>query len=115
MKEIKAYIQRHLVNDAVDALELAGAPGITIVEIHPVGYGYEPSYFGFQAEDAFKRYAHLRIVKLEVVCADRDWEQFAKAIEDICRTGGKGDGRIFVTDVVAAVRIRDGLRGEDAL
>jgi len=115
MKEIKAYIQRDLVNNAVHALERAGAPGITIVEIHPVGYGYEPNYFGFQSEDAFKRYAHLGVVKVEVVCADQDWERLAKIIEDTCRTGGKGDGRIFVTDVVRAVRIRDGLRGEEAL
>lgn len=57
MKEIKAYIQRHLVNNAVAELERAGAPGITIIEIHPVGYGYEPNYFGFQTEDVFKRYA----------------------------------------------------------
>jgi hypothetical protein len=57
MKEIKAYIQRHLVNKVVEGLEQAGAPGITIVEIHPVGYGYEPNYFGFQSEDAFKRYS----------------------------------------------------------
>ena len=115
MKEIKAYVQRHLVNNAVDELERAGAPGITIIEIHPVGYGYEPNYFGFASEDVIKRYAHLCVVKLEVVCADQDWERLAKVIEDTCRTGVKGDGRIFVTDVIAAVRIRDGLRGERAL
>ena len=115
MKEIKAYVQRHLVNNAVDGLERAGAPGITIVEIHPVGYGYEPNYFGFRPEEALKRYAHLCVVKLEVVCADQDWERLAKVIEDTCCTGGKGDGRIFVTDVIAAVRIRDGLRGDGAL
>ena len=62
MKEIKAYVQRHLVNNAVDELERAGAPGITIIEIHPVGYGYEPNYFGFRPEDAIKRYANLRVV-----------------------------------------------------
>jgi nitrogen regulatory protein PII len=78
MKEIKAYVQRHLVNNAVDELERAGAPGITIIEIHPVGYGYEPNYFGFQSEDAIKRYADLRVVKLEVVCADQDWERIAR-------------------------------------
>jgi nitrogen regulatory protein P-II 1 len=115
MKEIKAYVQRHLVNNAVDALEGAGAPGITIVEIHPVGYGYEPNYFGFQAKDAFKRYANLCVVKLEVVCADQDWERLAKVIEDTCHTGAKGDGWVFMTDVVGAVRIRDGLRGEESL
>ena len=115
MKEIKAYVQRHLVNNAVDSLERAGAPGITIVEIHPVGYGYEPNYFGFRSDDPFKRYAHLAVVKLDVVCADQDWERLAKVIEDACHTGAKGDGRILVTDVVAAVRIRDGSRGEETL
>lgn len=115
MKEIKAYIQRHLVNQVVEGLERAGAPGITIVEIHPVGYGYEPNYFGFQNDDTFKRYSYLSIVKLEVVCTDRDLERFVQVIEDVCRTGGKGDGRIFVTDVVCAVRIRDGARGQGAL
>jgi nitrogen regulatory protein P-II 1 len=115
MKEIKAYVQRHLVTNAVDELERAGAPGITIIEIHPVGYGYEPNYFGFASEDVIKRYANLRVVKLEVVCADQDWERLAKVIEDTCRTGVKDDGRVFVTDVIAAVRIRDGLRGEGAL
>lgn len=115
MKEIKAYIQRHMVNQAVEELERAGAPGITVVEIHPVGYGYEPSYFGFHPEDAIQRYAHHCVVKLEIVCADQDWERLTEIIERTCRTGGKGDGRIFVTDVSAAVRIRDGLRGERAL
>ena len=37
MKEIKAYVQREQVNKAVEALQAAGAPGITIIEIHPVG------------------------------------------------------------------------------
>ena len=115
MKEIKAYVQRWLVNQLVEKLERAGAPGITIVEIHPVGYGYEPNYFGFQNDDAFKRYSYLSIVKLEVVCADEDLERYVKVIEDVCRTGGKGDGRIFVTDVLCAVRIRDGARGQAAL
>ncbi|MDQ6734335.1 MAG: P-II family nitrogen regulator [Nitrospirota bacterium] len=115
MKEIKAYIQQSPLNNTVDKLERAGAPEITVVEIHPVGYGYEPNYFGFQSEDAFKRYSHLRLVRLEVVCADQDWERLAKVIEDTCRTGAKGDGRIFVTDVAAPVRIRDGLRGGEAL
>ena len=74
MKEIKAYVQRDLVNKVVEELERAGAPGITIVEIQPVGHGYEPNYFGFQNQDAFKRYAYLRIVKLEIAYAPmRSW------------------------------------------
>jgi len=115
MKEIKAYIQRDLVNRVVDELDRAGAPGITITEVHPVGYGYEPNYFGFQNEDAFKRYSYLRIVKLEVVCADEALDRLINVIADACRTGEKGDGRIFVTEVVSAVRIRDDVRGLAAL
>lgn len=56
MKEIKAYICRSRVNGVVENLQRAGAPGIGLVEIHPVGYGYEPNYFKLRYEDAFKRY-----------------------------------------------------------
>ena len=115
MKEIKAYIQRDCVTKAVDELQREGAPGITIVEVHPVGYGYEPNYFGFQSQDVFKRYSHLRIVKLEIVCADADVDRLVHAIHDACHTGAKGDGRVFVTEVAYAVRIRDGAQGEAAL
>jgi nitrogen regulatory protein P-II 1 len=115
MKEIKAYIQRDCVNRVVDELQRAGAPGISIVEIHPVGYGYEPNYFETQFEDAFKRYSCLRIVKLEVVCTDRDLDRLVEGIRKICATGEKGDGMVFVSDVISAMRIRDGVRGEKAL
>ena len=47
MKELKAYINR----EAVRRLQAAGAPGISMVEIHPVGYGYEPNYFEIQFEN----------------------------------------------------------------
>ncbi len=115
MKEIKAYIQRDCVNRMVDELQRAGAPGITIVEIHPVGYGYEPNYFATRFEDAFKRYNYLRIVRLEVVCADQQAERLVQVIRETCCTGEKGDGMIFVSDVSKAVRIRDGARDAAAL
>lgn len=115
MKEIKAYIQRDRVNKTVDELQKAGAPGITIVEIHPVGYGYEPNYFEQQFEDAFKRYGVLRIVKVEVVCGDEDMDRLIEVIRATCKTGAKGDGWIFVSDVSVAIRIRDGAKDENAL
>jgi nitrogen regulatory protein P-II 1 len=115
MKEIKAYIQRYCVKKVVNALEEAKAPGVTIVEVHPVGYGYDPNYFEQQAEDALKRYGHLSVVKLEIVCNDKDVERLVQTILDKSSTGTKGDGRIFVTEVSDAIRIRDGLRGRLAL
>lgn len=45
MKEIKVYIRRSCVNAVVKELQNAGGPGITIVEVDPVVYGYEPNYF----------------------------------------------------------------------
>jgi len=77
MKEIKAYIQRSRLNAVVNKLQEARAPGITVVEVHPVGYGYEPNYFepGFE-QNVLKRYKYLEIVKLELICADNDLEKF---------------------------------------
>ena len=45
MKEIKAYIRRDEINEVVERLQRAGAPGVSVIEIHPVGYGYEASPF----------------------------------------------------------------------
>ena len=115
MKEIKAYIRRERVNQVVKTLEESGAPGITIVEVHPVGYGYEPNYFESDLIDVFERYRYMAIVKLEVVCADEQLAGFVQAVQEQCRTGDKGDGMIFVSEVSDAIRIRDGIRGEEAL
>ena len=116
-KEIKAYIQRWQVNIVVKALQKAKVPGISIVEIHPVGYGCEPNYFdqAFESEDVLKRYSNLSVVKLEVICCDADADRFVQTIRQTACTQSRGDGRIFVSDVIRAVRIRDGVEGDQAL
>ena len=115
MKEIKAYVRRSEVNKIVAELEKAGAPGITIVEVHPVGYGYEPNFFEPRFEDAFRRYGYLAIVKIEVVCRNEDAERLMRVIEKEGYSGAAGDGMIFVSDICQAVRIRSGERDEAAL
>ena len=45
MKELKAYIRRGEINEVVENLQRAGAPGVSVIEIHPVGYGYEANPF----------------------------------------------------------------------
>jgi nitrogen regulatory protein P-II 1 len=116
-KEIKAFIQRWQVNRVVRSLQKICAPGISIIEVHPVGYGYEPNYFdqAFESEEVLKRYRNLRIVMLEVVCRDEDEDLFVNAIQKSACTQSRGDGRIFVSDVVRIVRIRDAIEGEQAL
>ena len=117
VKDIKAYIQRWQVDNVVRALRKAGAPGISVVEIHPVGYGYEPNYFdqAFESEDVLKRYSNLSVVKLEVICCDADADRLVQTIRQTACTQSRGDGRIFVSDVDRAVRIRDGVEGEQAI
>jgi nitrogen regulatory protein P-II 1 len=115
MKEIRAYIRRDEVNQVVEQLRAAGAPGVSIIEIHPLGYGYEANPFERFKAGIVDRYRHLAVVKLEIVCTDAQLERLIRVIEDQCQSGFGGDGMIFVSDVVEAVRIRDRARGEPAL
>lgn len=88
---------------------------MTVVEIHPVGYGYEPNYFVSRTKSIFRRYRHAELVKLEVVCADRDTDRLVELVRNECRTERRGDGMIFIAEIVTAVRIRDGAIDEAAL
>ena len=96
MKEIKAYIRRERINQVVKTLEKLDAPGITIVEIHRVGYGYEPNYFPAESMDVFERYGYLAIVKREIVCGDEQVERLVKATQ-------ANDGRVASWAVVASL------------
>lgn len=115
MKEIKAYVRRDEVNALVEALGGAGAPGISVIEIHPVGYGYEASCFEPHIAGLVQRYRYLAVVKLEIICADCQLDQLVHLIQAHCHTGTRGDGMIFVSEIVDVLRIRDGQRGEEAL
>ncbi|MDW7679145.1 MAG: P-II family nitrogen regulator [bacterium] len=112
MKEIKAYIKTDRVEKVVQALNNAGAPGITVVEIHPVGYGFDANYFS-RARETTRRY--FEITKLEIVVKDEDVHQFVEMIRTEAHTGTKGDGMIFVMPVEMAVKIKTGAIGETGL
>ena len=115
MKEIKAYVRRDEIDEVIEKLQAAGAPGVSVIEIHPIGYGYEPSGFEPYAARPVQRYRYLAIVKLEIVCGDHQLGRLLDVIQACCRTGGPGDGMIFVSEIGDAIRIRDGVRGEEAL
>ena len=109
MKEIKAYIKTDKVEQVVTALEEAGAPGITVVEVQPVGYGFDANYFSRSSHPTRHYFA---ITKLEIVAKDEDSHKFVEIIRDKAYTGSRGDGIIFVTAVEIAVKIRTGAVGE---
>ena len=90
MKEIKAYVRRDEVNEVVEKLQAAGAPGVSVIEIHPVGYGYEPSGFEPHGARLVQRYRYLAIVKLEIICADHQLGRLLQVIQAYCRTGASG-------------------------
>ena len=105
MKEIKAYIRPHQLDRTVDALEAGPeGPGVTVSEVkgfgHPKGGG--PARLTKRA-------------KLEIVVPDDEVEETIQAIIEHARTGNFGDGKIFVSDVEAALRIRTGERGTAAV
>jgi nitrogen regulatory protein P-II 1 len=112
MKEIKAYIRTNALEKTVRALKEAKAPGITVTTVQPVGYGFDPNYF--TADKGITR-SYWDITKVEVVCADKDVDRLVGVISESSYTGSKGDGRIFVSPVETAIRIRNGEKGEAAL
>jgi nitrogen regulatory protein P-II 1 len=112
MKEIKAFVRSSSVDKVVKALEAAGAPGITVLRVHGVGYGYEPEYFSLAPRDIGRV---PQEVKIEVVCAARDADRLVQAIVEVASTGSPGDGIVFVSPVERAVRIRSGEDGPGVL
>lgn len=112
MKRIEAYIRVNKLEDVKSALESAGIYGISCEQVR--GYGRQQ---GQSALFSGSSYA-LNLVpkmKVEVVVKDEDLETALDVIIERARTGELGDGKIFVSEVTDAVRIRTGDRGESAL
>ena len=115
MKEIRAYIRRDAVNELAEKLRAAGAHGVSIIEIHPLGYGYDANPFERFKAGIVDRYRYLTIVKLEIVCRDDLVERVIATILAHARTGLRGDGKIYLGPVDEAIRIATGERGRDAM
>ena len=112
MKKIEAIIKPFKLDEVKDALHEVGLSGITVVEAKGFGRqkGHTELYRGAEYVVDF-----LPKVKIEVVCDDALADRAIEAIMAAARTGRIGDGKIFVTNVEEAVRIRTGERGEEAL
>lgn len=112
MKEIKAYIRFFKAEEVIHALEEAGVPGLTIIEVKAIGRAAVPEEARYSINYDEK---YSPITKLEIVCKDEDVERLCKIIEEKAYTGHKGDGMIFVSGVDHAIKIRTGDQGEKAL
>lgn len=112
MKKIEAIIRPEKVDDVRKAIEAVGYPGLTITEAE--GHGKQKGVTQQWRGETY-RVEFLPKVKLELVVGDADVEKIVKAIIAAAKTGQVGDGKIFVSDVRDAIKIRTGERGQEAL
>jgi nitrogen regulatory protein P-II 1 len=112
MKKIEAIIKPFKLDEVKDALHEVGLKGITVVEAKGFGRqkGHTELYRGAEYVVDF-----LPKVKIELVLDDALVERAIEAIQKAAHTGRIGDGKIFVTNVEEAIRIRTGERGSDAV
>jgi nitrogen regulatory protein P-II 1 len=112
MKKIEAIIQPHKLDDVKQALIGIGVEGITISEVR--GHGRQKGHLETYRGAEYK-VDLLPKVKLEIFVSDARIEQIVDVITTAAKSGKIGDGKIFVSSVEEAVRIRNGDRGETAL
>ncbi|MBI1233332.1 MAG: P-II family nitrogen regulator [Alphaproteobacteria bacterium] len=112
MKKIEAIIKPFKLDDVRDALQEIGVQGMTIVEAKGFGRqkGHSELYRGAEYVIDF-----LPKIKIELVAPDARVDAIVEAIQTAAHTGRIGDGKIFVSPVETAIRIRTGESGENAL
>jgi nitrogen regulatory protein P-II 1 len=112
MKKIEAVIQPFKLEDVKEALKAIGIDGMTIIEVRGHGRqkGHKEVYRGQEYQVDL-----LPKVKLELIVASARVDEVVQTLSSAARTGKIGDGKIFVTNVEEAIRIRNDERGEAAL
>lgn len=112
MKKIEAIIKPFKLDEVKDKLNEIGIHGITVSEVKGFGRqkGHTELYRGAEYVVDF-----LPKVKLEIVVPDNMEEKVVDTLIKSAQTGRIGDGKIFITNLEDAVRIRTGERGNDAI
>jgi nitrogen regulatory protein P-II 1 len=112
VKKIEAIIKPFKLDDVKEALQALGLQGMTVVEARGFGRqkGHTELYRGAEYVVDF-----LPKLKIELVVGDDQVEAAIEAIQTAARTGKIGDGKIFVLEVLNAVRIRTGETGAAAI
>ncbi|MBT5485259.1 P-II family nitrogen regulator [Gammaproteobacteria bacterium] len=112
MKMINAIIKPFKLDDVREALSEIGVQGITVTEVKGFGRqkGHTELYRGAEYVVDF-----LPKLKVEVVVKDSALEQTIETISKAANTGKIGDGKIFVSTIEEAIRIRTGETGDDAI
>lgn len=112
MKKVEAIVHHFKLEDVKNALTEQGIQGMTVSEVRGFGRqkGHCEQYRGKEYSVDFVPKA-----KIEIVCTDEGLQNVIDTILEAARTGQIGDGKIFVTELHEAIRIRTGEGGEGAL
>ena len=112
MKKIEAIIKPFKLDEVKEALQEVGVQGLSVIEVKGFGRqkGHTELYRGAEYVVDF-----LPKVKIEVVLDDDQVDSAIEAIVDAAKTEKIGDGKIFVSSIEQAIRIRTGESGSDAL
>ncbi|MBZ2179143.1 MAG: P-II family nitrogen regulator [Acidobacteria bacterium] len=112
MKKIEAIIQPFKLEEVKEALKTIGIDGMTVIEVRGHGRqkGHKEVYRGQEYQVDL-----LPKVKIEMVVPDSRADEVISALTTAARTGKIGDGKIFVSEIADAIRIRNDERGESAL
>ena len=112
MKKIEAIIKPFKLDEVKEALQEVGVQGLSVIEVKGFGRqkGHTELYRGAEYIVDF-----LPKVKIEVVLDDDQVDAAVEAIVDAARTEKIGDGKIFVSPIEQALRIRTGETGSDAI
>ena len=112
VKKIEAIVRHFKLEDVKNALTDQGIHGMTVSEVRGFGRqkGHTEIYRGTEYAIDF-----VPKVKIEVTCTDDNLQTVIDTILQTAQTGQIGDGKIFVSELQDAIRIRTGERGEDAL
>ena len=112
MKKIEAIIKPFKLDEVKEALQDVGVQGLSVVEVKGFGRqkGHTELYRGAEYVVDF-----LPKVKIEVVLSDEQADAAVEAIIGAAKTDKIGDGKIFVSTIDQAIRIRTGETGEDAI
>jgi len=112
MKKVEAIIKPFKLDEVKEALQEIGLQGITVIEAKGFGRqkGHTELYRGAEYVVDF-----LPKVKIEVVLGDEMLDKAVEAIQKAAKTGRIGDGKIFISTIEEAIRIRTGETGAEAI
>jgi len=112
MKKIEAIIQPFKLDSVKDALKSAGIDGITVFEVR--GHGRQKGHTEIYRNQEYT-VDFVPKVKMEIVVADANLDRVIGILSEGARTGKIGDGKIFISTIDEAIRIRNGDKGEEAI